>query len=137
MVEFVMVVPVILLLAFGAVGVGQIVHARMAASAVAREAARAAVLSPMPPRGSQGAAQNAALQRAAEVAAGLHVSCQLKRLQFLPSLKGSTFGPGSRVQVDAACAVGANALPMLHWQGLSVPGADLEEIDPYRSLTHP
>jgi hypothetical protein len=91
----------------------------------------------MPPRGSQGAAEDAAVRRAADVANDYHVSCHRANVQFfrpVGSTQGATFGPGSRVQVDVTCSVGANTLALLHWQGLDVRGAQLEEVDPFRSL---
>ena len=59
-----------LLLAFGAVGVGRVVQAQMALSAVAREAARQAALSPLPPGGSAADAKQDGESRGQYVARG-------------------------------------------------------------------
>lgn len=118
--ETALVLPLLLLLAFGVIGAGRVTQARLGVAAVAREAARAAVGS-----GSPGAGRD----RGAEVARGHGLSNG--SLELL--VDGGRFEPGGRVVGVASYTVGFGDLPLLGWARVRVSAEAWEAVDHYRS----
>lgn len=123
-VEVALVLPVLLLLVVGVLGVGRITQAHMAARAVAWEAARAAALAP-----SSGAATERGL--AAGVAVADAYRLQPSALSL--TVDASDFRRGGQVRADARYRVSLADLPLLGWASASVDSAHTEPVDPYRS----
>ena len=97
--ELALVLPLLLLLAFGAVGVGRVIQAQMALSAVAREAARQAALSPLPQ-----AARPPTPNRTANLAASSSPRATVSRLPSSASIPAvSTLAPGSAPTPPTLC----------------------------------
>jgi len=125
LVEVALVIPILLLLAFGVVAVGRVTDAQMGVSAVAREAARAAALANDPGEAaSQGATQGQ------EVAAGYHLGDGSLQL----AVNAGNFTRGGTVQVSARYTVSLGDLPLLGWAHITVGSTHLERIDLYRSF---
>lgn len=120
LVEVALVVPLLLFLAFAVVGVGRVVQARLGVSAVAREAARAAV---------QGG--NASAGRARGEAVGDGYALTNGSLTVL--VDGGRFEPGGRVTSVVTYEVRFDDLPLLGWARARVRGEAWEAIDLYRS----
>ncbi len=125
LVEVALVIPVLLLLAFGVVAVGRVSDAQMGVSAVAREAARAAALANEP-----GAAASQGVTRGQEVAAGYHLGDGSLHL----TVNAGNFTRGGTVQTSARYMVSLGDLPLLGWAHITVGSTDLERIDLYRSF---
>ena len=124
LVETALVLPLLLLLAFGVVGVGRVTRAQMGVSAAAREAARAGALASDP-----GTALNQAQTTGQSVATGY----QLTNGSFQLTVDLGDFNPGGQVQADASYTIHFKDLPLLGWTQLTVSSAHAEWIDPYRS----
>jgi Flp pilus assembly protein TadG len=124
LVETAMVIPLLLLLAFGVVGVGRVIQAQLGVSAVSREAARAATLASTP---------NEALTRASgrgqEVARDLGLTNG--SLQFTVDL--GAFERGGQVQSAAHYTVSLGDLPFLSGLSIPVESHHVERIDLYQS----
>jgi hypothetical protein len=125
LVELALVIPILLLLAFGVVAVGRVTDAQMGVSAVAREAARAAALA----NGSTEAA-NQGMERGREAAAGYHLDDGSLQL----AVSAGDFSRGGTVQASARYTVALADLPLLGWAHLTVGSTHLERIDLYRSF---
>ncbi len=124
LVETALVVPLLLLVAFGVVGVGRITAAQMGVSAVAREAAVSASLA--------NTADEAALRglaRGNEVATGYQLTNGSLQLRVDPG----SFARGAPVTATATYHVALDDLPLLSWMQLSVASNHTEWTDPYRS----
>jgi Flp pilus assembly protein TadG len=128
LVELALVIPILLLLAFGVVAVGRVTDAQMGVSATAREAARAAALSNDP----TGAASQG-MERGREVAAGYHLDDGSLQL----AVSAGDFSRGSTVQASVRYTVALADLPLLGWAHLTVGSTHLERIDLYRSVWGP
>jgi TadE-like protein len=126
LVEAALVLPVLLLLAFGVVGVGRVVHAHGAVGAVAREAAVAGAASRAPAE-----AERRAEARGREVAEGHHLSPAAVDLQVAPGRFDRS--PGDVVAVTAGYDVALADLPLLGWARHRVQGRHVVPIDPHRS----
>ena len=124
LIETAIVLPVLLTLVFGIVGVGRIVQARIGVSGVAREAARAAALADT---ASQASSQG--LARAQEVASGYRLTNGTLQVVVDPG----AFQRGGQVRSDAQYEVALDDLPLLHWVKVKVEAHDIERIDLYRS----
>jgi hypothetical protein len=124
LVETALVVPVLLLLAFGVVGAGRVGQARLGVSAVAREAARAAALADSP---AEAVARG--VGRGQEVAAGYRLSNGSLRLLVDPE----NLARGGRVPAAAHYEVRLDDLPLLGWARVGVASEHLERVDLYRS----
>lgn len=127
LVELALVVPLLLLLAFGSVGVGRVVQAQMALGAIAREAAREAALAPLPPGGSALDAKRAGEARGQSVAHGYGLD------RATVNVNTDHFDPGSWVRADASYVVSERDLPFLKWTTFTLHDSHLERVDPYRS----
>lgn len=124
LIEAALVVPLLLLLAFGVVGIVRVTRAQMGVSAVAREAARAGALA-----GDPGTALNGALAEGQAVAGGY----QLTNGSLQVEVDLGDFSPGGSVQASVGYTVDFGDLPLLGWVRLTVSSAHAERIDPYRS----
>ncbi len=124
LVEMALVVPMLLLLAFGVVAVGRVTQAQMAVSAVAREAAASAA---MANDAAEAIARGTVRGRA--VADGYQLSNGT--LQF--GIDAGSFARGGAVEASAHYDVVLNDLPLLGWVQVPVNSHHRERIDPYRS----
>jgi Flp pilus assembly protein TadG len=124
LVETALVLPLLLLPAFGVVGVGRVVRAQMAVEAVAREAAHAAALADSPAE-----AARKGLARGQEVAAGYRLS----KGAFQLTVEPGTLARGGQVQAAASYEVALDDLPLLGWARVRVASDHLERVDLYRS----
>jgi Flp pilus assembly protein TadG len=122
--ETALVMPVLLLLAFGVVGAGRVVQAQLGISAAAREAARVAALAPDP---AEAAARGMAQGQA--VAAGYGLANGSLRLSVEPG----AFTRGGQVRAAARYEVTLADLPLLGWTRVAVSSEHLERLDLYRS----
>lgn len=123
-VELALVLPLLLVLGLGVLGIGRITQAHMAARAVAWEAARAAALAPSP---SKAATQG--------LAAGLAVAgaYQLERPDLHLSVDASAFRRGGQVIATVRYDVVLADLPLLGWTVTTVQSSHAEPVDSYRS----
>ena len=128
LVETALVLPLLLFLAFGVLGVARVTQARMEVSDVAREAARAGAMASTP-----GDALDAAMSRSQAVAAADHLD--RRRLRVTADL--GQFQPGGIVQVGASYDVSLADLPFFVGITISVASVHRERIDPYRSRVPP
>ena len=119
LVELALVLPLLLFLAFAAIGAGRVVQARMGVAAVAREAARA---------GAQGLTANAGRVRGEAVASGYALTNGSLGLM----VDGGRFEPGGRVTSVTTYEVRFDDLPLLSWAHIHVRGEAWEAIDLYR-----
>lgn len=120
--ETAIVVPVVLIVAFGIVGVGRLTHAKMAVTAVAREAAHAAALAE-----TAGEAQGDGEARGADVATGYGISGADLAVTV------GDFCPGSWVAATAAYDVSLANLPMVDLGEYTVQAQHAERVDVYAS----
>ncbi len=125
LVEVALVIPILLLLAFGVVAVGRVTDAQMGVSAVAREAAGSAALANNP-----GAAASRGVTQGQEVAAGYHLGDGSLQL----AVNAGNFTRGGTVQASAHYTVSLGDLPLLGWAHITVGSTHLERIDLYRSF---
>lgn len=124
LVETALVIPILLLLAFGVIGVGRLVQAQLGVSAVARESARAAALANEP---AEAIARG--LARGQEVAAGYQLDNGSLRLGVEPG----ALARGGRVGAVASYEVTLEDLPLLGWVRIPVVSDHSERTDLYRS----
>ena len=124
LIETALVLPVILLLVFGVIGVDRLIQARIAVSAVAHEAARSAALANTATEASQ-----QGMARAQEVAIGY----QLNNGSLKVVVDPGSFDRGGNVQASAQYDVTLQDLPLLKWTHIQVVAGDKERIDLYRS----
>ena len=122
--ETALVVPLLLLLAFGVVGAGRLVQAQLGVSAVAREAARAAALA----TGADLAATQG-MAHGQEVATGYHLTNSSLRV----SVEAGSFARGGQVRASARYEVALGDLPLLGWAHVAVSSQHVERLDLYRS----
>lgn len=124
LIETALVLPLLLLLAFGVIGVGRLVQAQMGVSAVAREAARAGAL-------ANGSAEPAArgIVRGEEVATGYRLTNGSLELTVAPD----SFARGAPVRARASYEVVLDDLPLLGWARFTVASDHIERTDLYRS----
>jgi len=123
-VETALVLPLLLFLAFGVVGVQRVLHAQTGVSAVAREAARVAALA-----GNPAQARETGEDRAQSVATGYGLTNGSLRV----SLNPGAFARGGEVQVEVQYSASLDDLPLLGWVHVPVSSRHVERIDPYRS----
>lgn len=124
LVETALILPLLLLPAFGVVGAGRVVQAQMAVSAVARETARAAALADSPAEAS-----SIALARGEEVAAGYRLTNGSLRLALEPG----SLARGGQVRTSATYDVALDDLPLMGWARIRVGSDHVERVDLYRS----
>jgi hypothetical protein len=126
LVETALVLPLLLLLVFGVLGVHRVVRAQGAVDAVAREAARSGAAS----RSTQEALVRADT-RGREVAVGYFLASDALDLAISPGRFDRS--PGDAVRVTARCVVVLDDLPLLGWVRVPLSSSYAEVIDPYRS----
>lgn len=124
LVETVLVIPLLLLLAFGVIGVGRVMQAQMGVSAVAREAARAAALADSPEE-----AVIRGLARGEEVATGYRLANGSLWLGVDPG----SLARGTPVRATARYVVTLDDLPLLGWVRIAVASDHVERTDLYGS----
>jgi Flp pilus assembly protein TadG len=122
--ETALVVPLLLLLAFGVVGAGRLVQAQLGVSAVAREAARAAALA----TGAESAV-TLGMAHGQEVAAGYHLTNGSLRVSVDPG----AFARGGAVRASVHYEVALADLPLMGWTRIAVSSQHVERLDLYRS----
>lgn len=125
LVELALVIPILLLLAFGVVAAGRVTQAQMGVSAVAREAARAAALA-----NDSGQAAVDGIARGREVATGYSLGNGSLQL----AVNAGGFSRGGTVQASAHYTVSLADLPLLGWAHITVGSTHLERVDLYRSF---
>lgn len=124
MVEVALVLPLLLVLAFGVVMVGRVTHAQIAVQSVAREAARTVAVSPSAEAGLQSAEA-----RAVAVAQGHGLALDRLGVEIDPG----AFERGGTVLTRATYDVHLGDLPLLGMVGVTVSSSHAERIDQYRS----
>ena len=125
LVETALVIPILLLLAFGVVAVGRVTEAQMGVVAVAREAAREAALANSAP---QAAGQG--VTRGQQVAAGYGLSNGSLQL----TVDAGGFSRGGTVSASAHYTVSLADLPLLGLARVTAGSTHLERVDLYRSF---
>jgi Flp pilus assembly protein TadG len=124
LVETALVVPLLLLPAFGVVATGRVVQAQMGVSALVREAARSASLADSPAD-----AANAAFTRAQAVATGYGLTNGSLRLAVDPG----SLARGAQVRAAATYDVGFDDVPLISGARFRVASDHVERVDVYRS----
>ena len=124
LVETALVVPVLLVMAFGIVGLGRLTQAQMAISAVAREAARTGALAD---RASD--ARRTGEQRGFEVGAGYNLAHPPLDVQ----VDADKFGRCGSVSAHASYTLDMSDLPLLGWVRFKLQSTHAEPVDGYRS----
>ncbi len=124
LVEAAMVIPLLLLLAFGVVGVGRINQAQLGVSAVAREAARVA--------SHQGDPYNA-LAKASATGQEVAAEYYLTNGSLQVSVDVGDFARGGQVRTAARYVVALADLPLLGAVDVPVESHHAERLDPNRS----
>ena len=128
LVETALVLPVLLLLAFGVVAVGRVTQAQLGVSAVAREAARAAALAD-----DSATALAIGMERGQEVASGYLLRNGSLRIVVEPG----SMARGSAVRANVTYEVRLDDLPLLGWAVVPLSSGHLERTDLYRSRWGP
>jgi Flp pilus assembly protein TadG len=123
-VETALVLPALLLLAFGVLGAARVTQAQMGVSAVSREAARAGALGVSPVD-----AVTRGTVRGRDVAAGYHLTNGSLQLTVDPG----AMARGGQVQAVARYELTFDDLPLLSGVRVAVQSGHAEPIDPYRS----
>jgi Flp pilus assembly protein TadG len=125
MVAVAIMLPVVLVLLQGLVGLAVVVQAELGLVSVAQEAAHAAALAPSPTE-----AVDQGEQRGQEVASGfaLHAG------ELHVTVDASQFGPGGRVQATAQYQINPMGLPILQWVSVPLERRQVEPVARYRSL---
>lgn len=122
--EAALVLPVLLVLAFGVVAAGRVVKARVAVDAAAREAGRALAAAPAAADGVE-----EARRRAITVADGHG----LDPARFTVTVDAGDFERGGTVQAEARYRVSLADLPLLGWAEVTVSSTHRERVELYRS----
>ena len=137
-----MVLPLLIMLAFGAVGVGRLVQARMALDAATREAARTTAVAAMPRFGAHDQrarhdAEHEGEEQGGRVANGYGLRDADIRVT------AEDFGPGSWVEANGTYTVTEVDLPfmrqvfatVLSGRGIELHAHHLERVDRFRSYS--
>ncbi|MHB8620827.1 MAG: TadE/TadG family type IV pilus assembly protein [Chloroflexota bacterium] len=124
LIETALVLPILLTLVFGLVGIARLAHARMGLSAVAREEARAGALADTP-----GDATSRGLAAGQAVASGYGLSNGSLQLSVEPG----ALDRGGDVLATAAYTVHLGDLPLMHWLDIPMKSQHVERADLYRS----
>ncbi len=124
LIETALVIPMLLVLAFGVVGVGRVTQAQLAVSAAAREAARVGALSD-----DAAQAKEQGRSQGEKVAQGYGLTGD----SFTITVDAGSFERGGKVRAEARYEVALDDLPLLGWARLPVASEHVERIDLYRS----
>lgn len=123
--EAAIILPLLLLLAFGVVGAERVVRDQAGVQAVAHDAARAAALA-----GDAGGAAQQGLKAGEATAAGYHL--EVRDLDL--TVDARDFRRGGHVTARAGYRVTFGDLPLLGWAGVAVASTNAQPVDPYRAL---
>lgn len=123
-VELAIVVPILLVLAFGVLAIGRVVQADMAVRAVAWEAARAGALA-----NSATQATRQGLTSGLAVADDYHLSQSAVQI----TIDASGYRRGGQVVAKARYVVSFGDLPLLGWASAPVESVHAEPVDPFRA----
>ena len=121
--EVALLVPVLLLLLLGLLGVTRVAQARLGVAAAAREAARTAV---------RQVSIEAGEQRGREVAAGYGLDAGALVLVVGSDVARPGGFPGDIVAATATYRVTFGDLPLLQWGAVTVAASSRERVDRYR-----
>jgi Flp pilus assembly protein TadG len=124
LVEAALVLPVLLVLVFGVVMAGRVVHAKIAVQAAAREASRTLATAPSEEQGLTDA--NNAARSAAD---GYGLSSN----GLSVDLQSNGFERGGTVSASVSYDVALGGLPLLDAVDITVSSRHSEQVDPYRS----
>ena len=124
LVEAAVVIPMLLLLAFGIVAVGRVAQAQMGVSAVAREASRATALANDPAD-----ATDRGIARGQAVGSGYRLS----NGSLWITIDSGSFARGEKVHAEASYQVSLVDLPLLGAASITVTSDHFERVDLYRS----
>jgi len=124
LVEAALVIPVLLLLAFGVVMAGRVSHAKIAVQAAAREASRTLATA-----SSEQTGLSEALQTARSVAQGYDLSQD----RLTVDVESNGFQRGGTVNAEVTYQVPLADLPLLNRLEVTVSSSHSERIDLYRS----
>lgn len=124
LIETALVLPLLLVLAFGVIGAGRVTQARMGVDAAAQEVVRSAALAP-----DAGSALDQGLARGQAVAQGYGLTNGTLQL----GLNLGTFEPGGQIEATASYTVSFDDLPLLSWARLPLSSTHVERLDLYRS----
>ena len=124
LVETALVIPFLLAMTFGVVGIGRITQTQMAVSAVAREAARAGALAYTADQ-----AQQQGEQRGYDVGAGY----KLSRPPLVVHVDNGNFQRCGTVTAHVQYVVDLHNLPLLSWASPTLKSDHTEPVDGYRS----
>ena len=124
LVETALVIPFLLVMSFGVVGIGRMTQAQMAVSAVAREAARAGALADTADQ-----AQTQGTQRGYDVGAGYNLS---KPALFV-FVDPKKFGRCGSVTAQVSYQLNLHDLPMLGWATFTLKSDHTEPVDGFRT----
>ena len=124
LVEAALVIPVLLLVAFGVVMAGRVSHAKVAVQAIAREASRELATAP-----SEDVGVSDALGTARSAADGYGLS----QARLTVDVNSNGFERGGTATARVTYQVGLGDLPLLGRVGVTVSSSHSERIDLYRS----
>lgn len=124
LIEAALVIPVLLLVAFGVIMAGRIVHAKIAIQAAAREASREVATA-----ASESAGVSEGIQTAQSVADGYGLSQDRLSVE----IDANGFQRGDTVTATVRYDLGLGDLPLLGRSGVSVTSSHSERIELYRS----
>jgi Flp pilus assembly protein TadG len=129
----------LLILVFGTIGVGRLVRVHMAVDAVAREAARAATLAPLPDETGTTSSENAAKDQAVDDAQSRGVQVAqgyglvMRPTEINVAFPDGQFDRGSRVTVTVQFTQDESDLPFFLPKQVQFKAVYSERVDPYRS----
>ena len=126
LIEAALVIPVVLVIVFGVVMTGRVVHAQIGVQAVAREAGRT-----LASAGSAPAGLEEAEARGLAVADGHGLAADQLELM----LDAGAFERGGTVRAQVSYTVGLGDLPLLGWLEVTVSSSHQERVELYRSRT--
>jgi Flp pilus assembly protein TadG len=124
LVETAIVLPVLLVLVFGVVMAGRVVHAKIAVQSAAREAGRELATAPSEEEGL-----TAADEAARSAADGYGLSPD----GLLVELEPNGFERGGTVMATVSYEVGLGGLPLIDALDITVSSSHSEHVEPYRS----
>lgn len=126
LIETALVIPVVLVIAFGVVMTGRVVHAQIGVQAVAREAGRTLAAAPSASEGLEDARS-----RGLAVAGGHGLAAD----QLGLVLDAGAFERGGTVRAQVSYRVGLGDLPLLGHFEVTVSSSHQERVELYRSRT--
>jgi hypothetical protein len=140
LVEAAVVIPILLLVVFGALSMGRLIQARMGLSAATREAARTTALSQMPRFDGSDAAQRKHQAQNEGAEHGEAVAREYGLNGAVVVVEADRFEPGGWVEANGTYDVRLSNLPwigpLLHGD-FEMRARHLERIDRYRSWSGP